>query len=104
LPDVFRLDCIAVLEKPYPQVFRGTMKSLKKHGFIVDMEDLKDKTIAGEMHTFPGRKPNIRIRFLSEDDRTLMQMECVSYLSPSRNKKMKKRIVKLVEGLEAQIA
>ena len=80
------------------------MKSLKKHGFTVDMEDLKGRTIAGEMHVFPGRKPTIRIRFLSEDDRTLMRTEYVSYLSPSRDKKMKKRIVKFVEGLEAQIA
>ena len=101
---MFRLDCVALLEKPYPQVFRGAMKSLKKHGFTVDMEDLMGKTIAGEMHTFPGRKSTIRIRFLSEDDRTLMRTECVSHLSPSRNRKIKKRIVKLVEGLEAQMA
>lgn len=80
------------------------MKSLKKHGFTVDMGDLKGKTIAGKMHKFPGREPTIRIRFLSEDDRTLMRTECVSYLSPSRNRKMKKRIVKLVEGLEALLA
>ncbi len=101
---MFRLNCVAMLEKPYPQVFRGAMKSLKKHGFTVDMEDLKGRTIAGEMHIFPGRKSTIRIRFLSEDDRTLMRTECVSYLSPSRNRRIKKRIVKLVEGLEAQMA
>ncbi len=77
------------------------MKSLKKHGFTVGVEDLKDRTIAGEMHASPGRKSTIRMRFLSEDDRTLMRTECVSYLSPSGNRKMKKRIVKLVEGLEA---
>lgn len=77
---------------------------MKKHGFTVDMEDLKGRTIAGEMHIFPGRKSTIRIRFLSEDDRTLMRTECVSYLSPSRNRRIKKRIVKLVEGLEAQMA
>lgn len=101
--NVFRLNCVAMLEEPYPQVFRGAMKSLKKHGFTVRIEDVKGKTIAGEMHTFPGRESTIRVRFLSEDDRTLMRTECVSNLSPSRDRRMKKRIVKLVEGLEAQM-
>ena len=101
---MFRLNCVAMLEKPYPQVFRGAMKSLKKHGFTVRVEDVKGKTIAGEMHTFPGRESTIRVRFLSEDDRTLMRTECVSHLSPSGNRKMKERIVNLVEGLEAQMA
>ena len=98
---MFRVDCVALLEKPYPQVFRGAINSLKKHGFTVGMEDLEGKTIAAEAHTVPRGESTIRLKFLSEDDRTLMRTECVSHLSPSGNRKMKKRIVKLVEGLEA---
>ena len=97
---MFRVDCVALLEKPYPQVFRGAIRSLKKHGFTIGRKDLEGKTIAAEAHTVPRGESTIRLKFLSEDDRTLMQTECVSHLSPSGNRKIEKRIVSLVEGLE----
>lgn len=104
LKSVLKVNCIIMMEKPYPEVFKGAIKALRNCGFSIEKKDYEGKTIVGTISTFPRIKSTVALRFYSEDDRTLMQTECVSFLSTSKNRRIKRKIMMLMDGFEVQMA